>query len=105
MSERKCISKHEQIIEQYQKISNSNNKSKKKIRFMIPIDIKCLKCFIKFKRGKKVNAIKEKILNKSYFGINYIRFYFQCFQCLSGSSITTDLYELKYKPEINCMSI
>lgn len=72
---------------------------------MLPLDIKCAKCCVKIKKGKKLNAIKEKILNKKYYGMNFLRFYFRCSKCLSGSSITTDLHELKYVTEINCQEI
>jgi len=78
---------------------------KHKVRFMLPLDIKCAKCCVKIKKGKKLNAIKEKILNKKYYGMNFLRFYFRCSKCLSGSSITTDLHELKYVTEINCQEI
>ena len=103
MSERKCFSKYNLINNQYQKIPSSISKaSKKKIRFMLPITVNCKTCFSKISKGKKLNAIKEKVLNKNYFGINFFRFYFRCFNCLTGSSITTNLKDMSYNPEINC---
>lgn len=105
MSERKCYSKYEKIKSQYQKKFMATEMQKKKIRFMIPINIKCSKCSVGIKKGKKINAIKEKILNKKYHGINFFRFYFPCSSCFSGNSITTDLKRLKYSAEINCFEI
>ena len=103
MSERKCFSKYEIFNYQYQKNSKSISKSKKKkIRFMLPISINCKTCFSKIPKGKKLNAIKEKILNKNYIGINFFRFYFRCFNCFTGASITTNPREIAYSPEINC---
>ena len=105
MSERKCYSKYEKMDAQYQKKLISNKLKKKKIRFMLPINIKCELCFNKIPKGKKLNAIKEKILNKNYLGINFLRFYIRCSDCFCGASIITDLKGLKYKPEINCIEI
>ena len=103
MSDRKCISKYQGDSDQYKKnfVSKISLKNKK-IRFMVPIPIKCRICLFKILKGKKINAIKEKVLNKRYTGINFLRFYFHCLKCMSGLSIVTDLKELKYKPEINC---
>ena len=105
MSERKCFSKYEKKKNQYQKKAKKICSKKKKIRFMLPLDLKCKFCLVEIKKGKKLNAFKEKILNKNYLGINMFRFYFRCSVCYSGLSITTDLQEFKYEPEINCFKI
>jgi ribosomal protein S15P/S13E len=63
MSERKCYSKYEKMEGQYQKKLISNKPKKKKIRVMLPINIKCELCFNKIPTGKKLNAIKEGELN------------------------------------------
>jgi len=103
MSDRKCVSKFQAIKNQYKKNTVPLIKPKnKKIRFMLPLSINCKICLYKILRGKKINALKEKILGKSYSGINLLRFYFRCTSCMSGLSIVTDLKELKYNPEINC---
>lgn len=103
MSERKCFSKHEKLDEQYErKTCFINKKRNKKIRFMLPINIQCKTCSEKIPKGKKINVIKETIIKKHYRGLKLLRFYLRCFRCLSGSSIITDLQQIKYKAEINC---
>jgi hypothetical protein len=69
---------------------------------MVPFNIICLFCRRIIKRGIKVNAIKEKILEPIYFGIIYFRFYFKCLFCLKGLSIKTDLKNSSYIAEIGC---
>ena len=77
MSDRKCVSKYQAIKNQYKKNIVPLIKPKnKKIRFMLPLSINCKICLYKILRGKKINALKEKILGKSYSGINLLRFYF-----------------------------
>ena len=102
MSDRKCFSKYQTIAEQYEKNLKSISKVKKKIRFMLPLTIYCKICSSKNPKGKKLNAIKEKVLKKNYMGIYFFRFYFRCLFCSSGLSIVTNLHELNYTPEINC---
>ena len=103
MSDRKCVSKFQGIKNQYKKNIVPLIKPKnKKSRFILPLSMNCKICLYKILKGKKINAFKEKILGKSYSGINFLRFYFRCISCRSGLSIVTDLKELKYKAEINC---
>ncbi len=106
MSERKCFVKRKSKIEQYKKKFNQNFKpANKKIRFMLPITIKCKICSKIIEKGKKINAFKEKILKENYCDMNLFRFYFRCSMCLSGSTIITDLKQLEYKTEINCVEL
>ena len=101
MVEIKWCSKYKDTKQDYKKKSIVIQK-KKKIRFMLPLDLKCKKCKFKMNKGKKINVVKEKILNKNYLGISYLRFYFKCSSCSSGATLITDLKLFNYKPEINC---
>jgi hypothetical protein len=98
MSERKVINKYVKTDDIYQKKIKKGYFS---IRYMIPFNIKCLRCLNTINKGKKINAIKENILNRNYLGISIVRFYFKCIYCLNGISIKTNPNNFSYSIEIN----
>jgi len=102
MSDRKNINKDRKDQSQYLKTHLLKKKKKIFIRFMVPFNIICLFCRRIIKKGIKVNAIKEKILEPIYSGIIYFRFYFKCLFCLKGLSLKTDSKNSSYIAEISC---
>jgi hypothetical protein len=102
MTERKIINKHKNIEFLDRKNLIIKKKKLKKIHFMTPFDLTCLNCNQIIFKGKKLNAIKEKISIENYLGIQIFRFYFKCSNCFKGISIKTDPKNSSYCSEINC---
>lgn len=105
MSDRKNINKHRKLECQYDKHLSLKKKKILSIRFMIPFDVVCSLCRRIIKEGKKINALKEKVINETYLRLDIFRFYFKCPSCTKGLSIKSDLQTASYYPEINCKKL
>lgn len=100
MSERKVLSKYYPPDFDPNKISRPNKSSigrrPQKIRLMSPFPMKCLKCGLYIRKGKKFNANKEVPPNEKYLQIQIYRFYIRCPDCKSEIAFRTDPQNLDY---------
>lgn len=77
-------------------------KSQYKIRFMMPMSVRCLTCGEYIYRGKKFNARKETVQGETYLGIKIFRFYVRCPRCSAEFTIKTDPEDSDYIAEAGC---
>lgn len=71
-----------------------------KIRFMMPMSVRCNSCGEYIYRGKKFNARKETVDGEEYLGIRVHRFYVRCPSCSSEFTIKTDPQNTDYIAEL-----
>lgn len=62
----------------------------KKIRFMLPISVRCNTCGNYMSEGTKFNCREEDVINETYLGIKIHRFYIKCTKCLAEVTIKTN---------------
>ena len=98
MPKQKKVDKLIKIDEQFVKKTKNFISS---VKYMIPFNIKCIKCQNIINKGKKITAIKENVPNHNYLGINFLRFYFKCLYCSKGMSIKSNPKNFSYLLEIN----
>lgn len=82
--------------------ANEKQKSEYKIRFMMPMSVRCLTCGEYVYRGKKFNARKETVQGEDYLGIRVFRFYVRCTRCSTEFTIKTDPKDSDYIAEVGC---
>ncbi|EOA25780.1 hypothetical protein CARUB_v10019147mg [Capsella rubella] len=62
----------------------------KKIRFMLPVRVRCNTCGNYMSQGTKFNCREEDVINETHVGIKIFRFYIKCTRCLAEVTIKTD---------------
>ncbi|EOA25376.1 hypothetical protein CARUB_v10018707mg [Capsella rubella] len=61
-----------------------------KIRFMLPVRVRCNTCGNYMSEGTKFNCREEEVINETYLGNKIHRFYIKCTRCLAEVTIKTD---------------
>jgi len=62
----------------------------KKIRFMLPVRVRCNTCGNYMSEGTKFNCRQEDVITETYLGIKIHRFYIKCTKCLAEVTVKTD---------------
>ncbi|KAL9277720.1 putative CWC16 protein [Arabidopsis thaliana] len=70
----------------------------KKIRFMLPVRVRCNTCGNYMSEGTKFNCREEDFITETYLGIKIHRFYIKCTKCLAE-----DIEEEKKKKHENAL--
>lgn len=71
----------------------------KKIRFMLPVRVRCNTCGNYMSEGTKFNCRDEDVITETYLGIKIHRFYIKCTKCLAEVTIKTDPRNHSYTVE------
>ncbi|KAG7559539.1 CWC16 protein [Arabidopsis thaliana x Arabidopsis arenosa] len=71
----------------------------KKIRFMLPVRVRCNTCGNYMSEGTKFNCRDEDVITETYLGIKIHRFYIKCTKCLEEVTIKTDPRNESYTVE------
>lgn len=71
----------------------------KKIRFMLPVRVRCNTCGNYMSEGTKFNCREEDVITETYLGIKIHRFYIKCTKCLAEVTIKTDPRNHSYTVE------
>ncbi|XP_019099905.1 PREDICTED: coiled-coil domain-containing protein 94 homolog [Camelina sativa] len=101
MGERKSLNKYyspdfnPKKIPRLQKPKNQQ----KKIRFMLPLRVRCNTCGNYMSEGTKFNCRQEDVINETYLGIKILSFYIKCTKCLAEVIIKTDPKNSSYTVE------
>ena len=92
MGERKVLNKYYSLDFDPKKIPRLRkpNNLQKKIRFMLPVRVRCNTCGAYMSEGTKFNCREEEVINETYLGIKIHRFYIKCTNCSAEITIKTD---------------
>ncbi|CAF1829492.1 splicing factor YJU2-like [Brassica napus] len=92
MGERKVLNKYYSPDFDPKKIPRLRkpNNQQKKIRFMLPVRVRCNTCGNYMSEGTKFNCREEQVMNEMYLGIKIHRFYIKCTKCSAEMTIKTD---------------
>ncbi|AEE77779.1 putative protein [Arabidopsis thaliana] len=71
----------------------------KKIRFMLPVRVRCNTCGNYMSEGTKFNCRQEDVITETYLGLKIHRFYIKCTKCLAELTIKTDPKNHSYTVE------
>ncbi|EOA25996.1 hypothetical protein CARUB_v10019391mg [Capsella rubella] len=77
----------------------------KKIRFMLPVRVRCNTCGNYMSQGTKFNCREEDVINETHVGIEIFRFYIKCINCLAEVTIKTDPKNHGYTVESGATSL
>ncbi|KAH0849348.1 hypothetical protein HID58_090363, partial [Brassica napus] len=81
------------------------NNQQKKIRFMLPVRIRCNTCGSYMSEGTEFNCREEEVINKTYLGIIIHRFYIKCTNCSAEVTIKTDSKNSGYTVESGAVGV
>uniref|UniRef100_M4DPE7 Splicing factor YJU2 n=1 Tax=Brassica campestris TaxID=3711 RepID=M4DPE7_BRACM len=81
------------------------NNQQKKIRFMLPVRIRCNTCGSYMSEGTKFNCREEEVINETYLGIIIHRFYIKCTNCSAEVTIKTDSKNSGYTVESGAVGV
>ncbi|KAG2327518.1 hypothetical protein Bca52824_010246 [Brassica carinata] len=92
MGERKVLNKYYSPDFDPKKIPRLRkpDNQQKKIRFMLPVRVRCNTCGNYMSEGTKFNCREEQVINEMYLGIKIHRFYIKCTKCSAEITIKTD---------------
>lgn len=92
MGERKVLNKYYSPDFDPKKIPRLRKPTnqQKKIRFMLPVRVRCNTCGNYMSEGTKFNCREEQVINEMYLGIKIHRFYIKCTKCSAEITIKTD---------------
>ncbi|KAJ3413512.1 hypothetical protein HDV05_007895 [Chytridiales sp. JEL 0842] len=101
MSERKVLNKYFPPDFDPSKIPRRKmpKEEKHKVRLMTPFSMRCEKCGDYIYKGKKFNAMKERVEGEDYLGIHIFRFYIRCPRCALQITFKTDPMNSDYVAE------
>ena len=81
------------------------NNQQKKIRFMLPVRIRCNTCGNYMSEGTKFNCREDEVINETYLGIKIHRFYIKCTNCSAEVTIKTDSKNSGYIVESGAVGV